>query len=168
MAQEDKGLILRGLLLFGAISLLVVFVLTVMFWRAEPPTTTLRVPSENSVPSAPGWDIRYNAATTLARRGSKAVPWLLIREILDEQQQLRNNQVRLKDGREVYDEAAARAYMISGLRALAAWHEKRSADPTREVPAELREIYPVVDKLAESEVGELKAQAEKARRTFFR
>ena len=195
MAQEDNGLILRGLLLFTAIGVLVAFVLGFLFLRPQPQVTaTLQTPPEHTIPSAlphagafpanvswyaiyqlgetmpsaPGWDIRYNAAIALARRGSASVPWPLIREMLDEQKQMRNNRVRLKDGSDVYDEATARAFMIGGLRALAAWHEKRSADPNHDVPTELREIYPVVDKLAQSEFVELKIQAEKARGTFFR
>src|SRR5580765_1404674 len=112
MAQEDKGLVLRGLLLFTFICLLATIVLGIMFWRT--PTTTRpgrETPLEYSIvsvtvpplgpfpasvswsafvqlgdnmPSAPGWEVRYNAATTLARRGSQHVPWPLLGEMLDE------------------------------------------------------------------------------------
>ena len=56
--------------------------------------------------------------------------------------------------------------MIGALKALAVWHEKQGIQ--RELPAELRDVYQQVDKLAESPIAELKAQAEKARATFFR
>ena len=51
--------------------------------RVSPPT---ELPTGLSAlaPSTPGWEVRYNAATTLARRGSAAVPWALLREMLDE------------------------------------------------------------------------------------
>lgn len=166
MAQEDKGLVLRGLLLLAAIGIIFTAVLAMIFWRP----TTLDAPLvklDEKPPSAPGYDVRYSAATALARRGSAAVPWPLLREMLDERQQLSNNHVRLKDGRDVYDEANARLIMVSALRAIAAWHEKQS-DKSQTVPVELRDIYATVDELAKSEFVELKVQAEKARATFFR
>src|SRR5688572_136347 len=142
MAQEDKGLVIRGLVLLTLISGLVVFVLALLFWRPQEEVKSLArdtLPATyisavvmpalahcpagiswaavyelgQKSPSAPGWGIRYNAAATLARRGSASVPWHLIREMLDEQQQLRNSRVRQPDGTDVADEAAARAYMIS-------------------------------------------------------
>jgi len=173
----------------------VAFVLVVLFWRNEPPPAAMQTPPEHYVPlaiapslapfpssvswaalvqlgetlpSAPGFDVRYNAATTLARRGSTATPWPLLREMLDEKQQLRNSRVRQPDGRDVHDEFAARKKTISALQAIAAWHEKRKADTKPAAPAELRDIYAIVDQLAESSHGEVKIQAEKARATFFR
>src|SRR5258708_5618344 len=124
MAHEDKGLVLRGLILLGAIGVLVAGVLGFIFWRPHTSPPTLASPPEHHIPtvivpqigafpsglpwyalyqlgetmpSAPGWNIRYNAATTLCRRGSDSVPWHLIREMLDEKQQLRNHRVRLED-----------------------------------------------------------------------
>ena len=164
MAQEDKGLILRGLLLLAAVGIIITAVLAIIFWR--PTTEPTAVKFDEKAPSAPGFDIRYSAATALARRGSTAVPWPLLREMLDERQQLSNNRVRLADGRDVYDEANARLIMVSALRAIAAWHEKQ-ADKTQTPSAELREIYAAVEELAKSPFAELKSQAEKARATFF-
>src|SRR5438105_2930369 len=110
MAQEDKGLVMRGLLLLTAIGILVAAVLAIVFWRPQTPPPAVEKPPEHfipsvvlppvgdfpcavhwaaiaqlgqSLPSAPGFDIRYNAAVALARRGSDAVPWPLIREMLD-------------------------------------------------------------------------------------
>jgi hypothetical protein len=166
MAQEDKGLVVRGLVLLAIIGCLVAFVLAILFWRNEPPT--VQTPPENYAPSALGWEIRYNAAATLARRGSTSTPWPLIREMLDEKQQLLNARVTQADGTEVYDEAVARATMIAALRAVAAWHEQRKADAKPPASADLRAIYAIVDQLAASSYGEVTNQAEKARPTFFR
>jgi hypothetical protein len=194
MAQEDKGLVLRGMILLLVILAIVGVVLTILLRRAPEDKSISERPAEffvpsvvlptvgafpssvnwgamcemmTTMPSAPGFDIRYDAAKTLARRGSPNTPWALFREMLDERQQLRNNRVRHADGREVYDEANARAIMTSAVRAVAAWHKKQG-DKTPNVPAELREVYAAVDKLAESPFGELKIQADKARATFFR
>jgi hypothetical protein len=195
MAQENQGLALRGLILLAVIGGLVTLMLGFMFWQSHTPPPTLVAPPEHQIPSlaapnvgafpsgiswyaiyqlgetmpsAPGWEVRYNAATTLARRGSAAVPWALLREMLDEKLQMRNYRVRHADGRDVYDEAAARANTVRALKALAVWHEKRKAEQNLEVPSDLAEIYAMVDKLATSPFVELKIQAEKARGSFFR
>ena len=189
MAQDDRGLVLRGFFLLAFIGVLVTGVMAMLFMRpqsAPPPVAIGPEPLVASLvagvpvgipwgvvhelgetlPSAPGWEIRYNAATTLARRGSAAVPWHRLREMLDEKQQMRNAHVRLPDGTLVIDESAARSNMIGALKAVAAWHENQK-DP-REASPGLREIYAMVDQLTESPIAELKAQAEKARGTFFR
>jgi hypothetical protein len=167
MATDDKGLVLRGFFLLAVIGAIVAVVMAILFLRPQdtPPTTPI-APQADRLPSATGWEIRYNAATTLARRGSAATPWPLMREMLDEAQQMANARTSLPDGTSVINEAAARSNMIGALKALAVWHEKQG--PKREATAELREIYKMVDKLAESPIDELKAQAEKARGTFFR
>jgi hypothetical protein len=194
MAQEDKGLVVRGLLLLTFIGGLVTIVLGFMFWRTQAPPPIAETPPEHAIaalvapqigafpggvswyaifqasetlPSAPGFDVRYNAATTLARRGSSQVPWDLLREMLDEKLQKRNNRVKQPDGQYVYDEAAARRSVLSSLRAIAAWHEKQS-DKKHALPAALSAIYSTVDELAKSPFVEVKTQAEKARATFFR
>jgi hypothetical protein len=193
MAQEDKGLVMRGMFLLAVIGALVMFVAVLLFWR-QPVRTVPReegpehyiaqliappfeaFPSHvwwptifklsETLPSEPGWEIRYNAAATLARRGSANVPWPILREMLDEAQQRRNQGVRLPDGQYTYDEVAARAFTLIALRAIATWHEKQQGDGA--VPAGLREIYARVDELAQSPHEEVKAQAEKTRATFFR
>src|SRR5688572_15212209 len=117
MAQEDKGLVLRGILLLTFVSVIVAFVLVMIFWRPQPEKTrteplpefaiaSLVAPTmsgfpshvlwptlgqlSQQLPSEPGWEVRYNAAATLARRGSANVPWPIMREMLDENLQLRN------------------------------------------------------------------------------
>ncbi|MSU78988.1 MAG: hypothetical protein EXS16_12945 [Gemmataceae bacterium] len=190
MQQEDKGLVYRGLILLTLIGVLVLVVLAILFWRPQPIRTVesttppeLRVPilvapsiggfpgaiawlamwdfAENA-PSMPGWEIRYNAAATLARRGSDVVPWHLFAEMLDERQQLRNNRVRQPDGRHIHDEAVARATTLNALRAIAVWNEKRG-DKKSNIPIAVREQ---VEKLAQSPAFELKVQAERTRATF--
>jgi hypothetical protein len=189
MASDDKGLVLRGFFLLALIGVIVTVVTAILFMRPQPKPPTVAIAPENLVPllvagypegmsfgvafamsdrlpSAPGCDIRYNATRSLARRGSTATPWPIMREMLDEAQQMRNARERLPDGTVAINESIARANMIGALKALAVWHEKQGAK--RETPAELREVYKQVDKLAESPIAELKAQAEKARSTFFR
>jgi hypothetical protein len=194
MAQEDKGLVLRGLLLLTFVGGLAAFVLALLFWRNSAPSprqeqlpefaiASLVTPSSGGfpsqvpwptlaqlsqqLPSEPGWNVRYNAAAALARRGSAEVPWPILREMLDEKQQLRNQGVRLPDGSYVHDEVTAHEFMIAALKAIAAWHEKQPAN-SREVSAGLREVYASVDALAESPHLALKTQAEKTRGAFFR
>ncbi|MBM3995235.1 MAG: hypothetical protein FJ303_13940 [Planctomycetes bacterium] len=196
MAQdEDQGILLRGFLLLGGIAVLVLIVLGLLFWRNAPQPVAASEPPERHIPSyvfilpggfpgnvswysvyqlgetlpsASGWEVRYNAATALARRGSDKVPWVILREMLDEKQQMRNYRARNADGNDVYDEAAARANMLSALKAIAAWHEKRKTEKKTDVPSDLRAIYPVVESLAASSYVEMKLQAEKTRATFFR
>ena len=190
MQQEDKGLVYRGLFLLTLIGVLVLVVLAILFLRPQPARKVesmtppeYRVPIlvapavgsypgsiawlalwdfADHAPSSPGWEIRYNAAATLARRGSDSVPWNLITEMLDERQQMRNNRLRQADGRDIYDEAVARATMVNALRAIAAYNEKRAGLESK-VPADLRAQ---VEKLAQSSAIELKVQAEKTRATF--
>jgi hypothetical protein len=194
MAQEDKSLVMRGLFLLGLIGALVVTVLTLLFWRPQAPTSErtlarelyiaplvapggIGFPSQipwptvyqlsQTLPSEPGWEVRYNAAATLARRGSAAVPWPILREMLDEKQQLRNQGVRLPDGQYAPDEVAARGFTIIALKALTAWHEKQP-ESTRTPPPPLRDLYALVDELAQSPHPDVRDQAEKTRRVFFR
>ena len=98
--------------------------------------------------SSPGWEVRYNAALALARRGSDKVKdpavWDTLLEMLDEQQQLRNFRAQLRDGLEVPDESAARVTVISALRAVTELHRKQ---PTMD----LTELNEPIAKLAQSD-----------------
>src|SRR5687768_7418802 len=113
--DNDSGLVKRGFALLGLMALLVVIVLFILLRRpgqpdARPETATRpehlvwavvhpasAYPAGVSwgslyqlgdwMPSAPGWEVRYNAAAALARHGSDQVPWDLIREMLDERHQ---------------------------------------------------------------------------------
>ncbi|HLW64142.1 MAG TPA: hypothetical protein VKS79_02405 [Gemmataceae bacterium] len=99
-------------------------------------------------PSAPGWEIRYNATLALARRGSDEVKkneqvWENLNEMLDEQQQLRNFRIKNKDGSEVSDEPAARMTVISALQAIDELHQRRP-------DMDLTGLLPAVEKLTSS------------------
>ncbi len=192
--SQDSGLIRRGFFLLAAIGLLVAGVLSILFNRptqavpeasartdhsiALAVTSQLTFPNgipwaslhalASNLPSARGWEIRYNAATALARRGSTQVPWKEFEEMLDESRQMRNFRVQLQDGREVPDETTARLAMISELRALAEWHKKRKEAGKTEAPADLQAVYAKVDLLAKSPIAELRKEAETARLSFFR
>ncbi len=193
--SQDAGLIRRGLLLLALMSALVVAVLAIMFQRprqglpeeqSKPEyqaallvAPTVSYPASLSwvsiyqvgqdLPSAPGWEIRYNAASGLARLGSDHLPVGLFREMLDEKRQMRNFRVQLDDGRTVADEAKARETVLIALRALAEWHQKRKELQRPGVPDEVRTtIYPLVDELVASPIAQLKIQAEKTRSMFVR
>src|SRR5579863_1101583 len=133
MAQ-DTGLVKRGMFLLVLMSGLVTVLLTILFQRSETALPTAAPRPEllaaslvqtdaafpanvawlgiqqiaDAFPSGPGWRIRYNAATTLARRGSPNVPWPVLVEMLDEDRQMHNFRELRADGSAVPDEAAAR------------------------------------------------------------
>ena len=109
------------------VSLLVVPGLLALAAGCQRPTGPAPAPSGPQSPS--GWQVRYNAVLSLARRGSPHVQdpeiWDTLREMLDEDQQLRNFRARLSDGREVPDQTAARLTVIDALRAVQELHRKR-------------------------------------------
>jgi hypothetical protein len=112
----------------------------------RPATGGATVPSGPK--SSPGWEVRYNAALALARRGSDKAKdpavWDTLQEMLDEQQQLRNFRAQLRDGREVPDESAARVAVISALRAVTELHRKQPG-------MDLKELNEPIAKLAASD-----------------
>ena len=190
---QDSGIVKRGLFLLVLMSGLVIVLLIIMFQRttntlpafAERPelSATLLVRSVSSFPSsvswtdlyqlgenfpsAPGWQIRYNAAGALARRGSPNVPWDIVLEMLDENRQMHNFREQLPNGQVVPDEAAARLTVVSALRAIGEWHKKQE-NKAKDVSPELLQVYAAVDKLAASPVMEIKTQVENTRKVFFR
>lgn len=97
--------------------------------------------------SGDGWDIRYNAALALARRGSPklndTVVQELFKEMLDEEQQMRNFRTKLKDGREVSDAVAARTAVLGAVKAL---DDYKTRMPT----ADLTMYRPALEKLTSS------------------
>lgn len=193
MAQES-GLARRGLLLLAVMSVLVGGVLLVLFWRpgAAAPRTGPRPEQAvwalaqpiavfpgyvawgslyqigEQLPSPIGWEVRYNATATLARRGSDRVPWRHFCEMLDEKRMVANFRTQVNVAPDVPEVSARRAVLIS-LRAIADWHTKRrDAKQTADVPDDLRLVYARVDALAQSPALELRTEAEKTRATFFR
>jgi hypothetical protein len=164
--QQDAGLVQRGLLLLGGMIALVVVVLLIALRNPDGSPKPEAPAGDPGAPSAPGWEIRYNAAVTLARRGSARTPWPLIREMLDENQQRRNFRVPLKDGKEGVDEESATRAVQNTLAAVGEWHRKqdRAAPPT--VSDDLRAVYEQVDRLAEGPNTMLRVQADRVRQTF--
>ena len=121
--------------------------------------------------SGPGFEVRYNAVIALAQRGSPravqpspqavaasvglAAPLpaivvlhgddrlAILREMLDEDWQLRNFRVKLQNGHEVADEVAARTTVISALKAIVEL-QRRQPD------LKLASLRPAIDRLAGS------------------
>lgn len=160
MSQSDEnGFVKRGFLLLGGMTILVAVVLGIIFYK-PPQQTPIDVKDLPAKTSSPGWQIRYNATIALLRRGSDQTPWTVVREMLDEKQQLKNCEFPLPDGRTVADEAAARGFVIAALKAVGEWQRKSGQRP----PA--ADVVAAIDQLATSEIPELKIQAEKARQTI--
>jgi hypothetical protein len=194
MAEDESGLVKRGFALLGAMTLLVTVVLFIVFQSPRPTgvkekpatpvsPTMLALPLQafpasidwaqlyqfgDALPSAEGFQIRYTAASVQARLGSRETVWPQLREMLDEDRQKRNFRMKSPDGRDVPELAEARLTVVSALKALAEWHDKQTVKSAETVPAGLKAIYPVVDKLCESDTKEIREQAEKTRKTFFR
>lgn len=103
--------------------------------------------SATGQPSAAGWEVRYNAAMAFARRGSDKfldpVVQDLMKELLDEQQQLANFRNTLPDGREVRDPQAARAAVIGAMKSIADFHEQQPK-------ADISGLKPAIEKLSTS------------------
>lgn len=163
---EDTGFVKRGLLLLTGMTCLGLVVLGIVLYRPERPMPELPkdLPAD---PSSPGWQIRYNAAIALARRGSEHVPWKVVAEMLDEKQQFRNFSSVVADGREIPNEVNARRTILQTLEAVRDWHRKHAEHKEKPSP-ELETVYARVDRLAQSPIVELRAQAEATRQMFFR
>jgi hypothetical protein len=188
--SQDSGLIRRGLMLLALMTALVVVVLSILFQRprqalpeeqarTELFATTLFTPMAGypaslswvglyqvgqELPSAPGWEVRYNAAWALARMGSNQLPWRLFHEMLDEKRQMRNFRVSLENGRTVPDEAKARETVLMALRALADWNAKqKELGRTAGKSLDRDAVQVQVEQLATSPVMQIKLQAEKTR-----
>jgi hypothetical protein len=180
MAKETdtgSGMARRGLLLLALMAAVAVAV-WVMIWRS----TRQELPTENhrpevaaalvaspgpglsgipwgalaeigqTLPSARGWETRYNATLALARRGLSSVPFAILAEMLDEDRQMKNFRARLQDGREVPDEAAARRTVLNALKAFADWHQHKR-NPVGVVGKKspgLQRVYAAIDKLRHS------------------
>ncbi len=96
--------------------------------------------------SPPGWEVRYNAAIALARRGSPTVLEDAVKEsileMLDEDQQMRNFRTTV-NGKEVTDAAKAQLTVITAVQALADLH-------ARKADLDLSAFKPAIDKLVNS------------------
>ena len=161
-APDDSGFVRRGFLMLGGMTILVGIVLAILFWKPVAPPTPIPadLPAE---PSAPGWQVRYNAAIALARRGSAKTPWPILREMLDENQQLRNFTDPEAGAKKTEpDEAAARSTVLEALKAVAEWHRKQTGAIV--VTPEMKSVYAQVDRLAEKPA--YKDEAERTRQTL--
>jgi hypothetical protein len=195
MAQ-DRGLVQRGLVLLafvGALSLLVVFILLRQPGAPpeqqpatpQPELVALGVPNlaagfpahvqwgalwelSQSLPSPLGWEIRYNAALALARRGSPKVPLHIMAEMLDESLQMRNFRAKLPDGKDVADEQAARRTVLNALLALTEWHKTTSAvnEARKEQPDQLRRVFAAVNRLTSSDNAVVREEAAKTKKSL--
>jgi hypothetical protein len=167
MTDGNTGLRTRGLLLFGLVAVIAtVALVAIVRW---PSQEAPHAPPEGVEPSPAGWEIRYQATISLARRGSKKVPFETLREMLDEKKQLRNFVTKLQDGREVSDEGAARRLVISAANAFVEWHKSPAAAQLDEAQqAEVAAVYAAIDKLRDTENLQMRAEIEKARAALGR
>lgn len=113
----------------------------------------------------PGFEVRYNATLALARMGSDGVVkrFDVLKEMLDEEQQLRSFRKRIdKDGnllpedKSPLDPVAARTTVESALKAIVVLHEKNPK-------LDLAPLLPAVEKLTHSENPALRTEAERTR-----
>jgi hypothetical protein len=128
-------------------------------WPLAGPWGSL-YPVLDLLPSSPGWEIRYNATLALARRGHPQVRLDILGEMLEERRQQRNFRIRLPDGRDLPDLAAARRTMLNALVAFREWH--KHADAVRAVGPDhpdLQQLYAAVQHLTEHTDNALRAEA---------
>lgn len=191
MKDADSGLMRRGLVLLALMTALAGVVLFVALRRpareapreqprpewvamlgvAPPAAFPTSVPwgampeLATALPSAPGWQIRYNAVRTLALRGSPHLSLDILREMLDEERQMRNWRAVLTDGRQVPDEDAAHQMVVIALKALTRWHQHADAVHVTEQsnPTGLKQVYQAVDRLTQSANLVVRTEAEKTR-----
>jgi hypothetical protein len=190
MRQQDSGLWKRGLVLLALLGALAGLVLFTILRPGEPevPDEPLRpepvvllVGSPAAglagglswgalyqlgefLPSARGWEIRYNATLALAYRGDPEVRLDVLREMLDEQRQLRNFRTALKDGRDVPDEVAARRTVLNALKAVRDWHkDPKAVRAVGKDNPQLQRLYAAIDKLVDNPNRVLSAEAQETR-----
>jgi hypothetical protein len=128
--------------------------------KAPPPPTATEGPR-----NAPGFEIRYNATLALARMGSDRIVerFDVLKEMLDEEQQLRSFRKRIdKDGhllpedKAPLDPVAARTTVETALKAIAELHRKNPK-------LDLSPLLPAIENLTHSDNPVLKTEAERTR-----
>lgn len=159
--EEDRGFVVRGFVMLGLMAALATVVLVIVFQNpAQPlPVDPAGVAAE---PSPPGWEVRYNSALALARRGSASTPWEIVAEMLNEKQQLRNFRVPVKDGKDAPDEGSARRVVVNALSAIREWREKQKGPPPADAGS-FELVRNKVNDLASHAVMEIKMQAEQTK-----
>jgi hypothetical protein len=122
--------------------------------RGTPPSVV------TGAKSPAGWEVRYNATISLARRGSDHIKddqvWEVLVEMLDEEQQLRNfrHQVKERGNVEVSDAGAAYLTLMTALEAVGELRRQRP-------DMELSGLAPAIEKLTRSSNAALSAQAKR-------
>jgi hypothetical protein len=159
--DEDRGFVVRGFVMLGLMAVLAMVVLLIVF---QKPADKLPVdPAGIAAEASPkGWEVRYNAALALARRGSPATPWEIVAEILNENQQLRNFRVPVKDGKDAPDEASARRAILNALTAIREWRDKQKGPPPADAGS-FELVRTKINELATHGVMEIKVQAEQTK-----
>jgi hypothetical protein len=191
MKDGDSGLMRRGILLLALMTALAGVVLFIVLHRPARETPSEQARPEwlavlgatpqasfpaslawsglpqlaTALPSPPGWQIRYNAVSTLALRGSPYLPLDIMREMLDEERQLHNWRVVLADGRQVANEGDAYQTVVVALKSLTRWHRHFDAVHAVEQsnPTALNQVYQAVDRLTKSANLVVRTEAEKTR-----
>ncbi len=140
----------------GAIGALVTVVLISGCRQGKP------LPVVDGPKSPPGWEVRYNAAAALARRGSlhaldEPVRQILL-EMLDEEQQMRNFRGEV-EGRQVADPSSASLLVVTTLQALNELHR-------RHPDLDYSPFFPAIDKLMESPNLVVRTEAKKTKQLF--
>lgn len=196
MPTPHSSLMQRRLLLFGLLLALSAGVYVAFFLSSAPevpspdvlpetcipmvPAPTAGFPNAiawvalaqlaESLPSAPGWETRYNAVRALAHKGSKQLPLDVLREMLDEERQLRNFSDYLpKQGRRLPNPNAAHQVILIALKSVSEWHKHEDdvAAVGKDHP-DVQRIYAAVDKLAQHSNDTVRKEAENTLKTLGR
>jgi hypothetical protein len=157
MARNDAlGKIGLGLGCLVALAIAAVVIIGRFQRTSQPAAVT---PSTTEVhPSDPGWEIRFRATLSLAGRKSSHTKECInnFKEMLDESRQLQNLRTKLNNGQEVPNEAEANLVLTKALKTIAELH--------RSVPdLDLKELYPAIEKLAESSNVALRTEAKRTK-----
>jgi hypothetical protein len=191
MAQES-GFVQRGLLLLGLMLAIAAVVGFILFRPKNTPpevdstqpalvALAVAIPGEgfpastnwgalaalgHNLPSSPGWQVRYNATIALARRGSTQLPFDVLCQMLDEEQQVRNFRMAIAPGKEIADEYAARRTVLDALKAFEDWQKhKEAVQAARDNPG-LACVHAAIDKLTKSDNEVLRTEAQIVKKTF--
>jgi hypothetical protein len=105
-------------------------------------------PAPTGPAAGSGWEVRYDAVFALAHRGSDKfldpVVQDLVKEMLDEEQQMHNFRSTLKDGKETINPQAARMAVLGAINAVTEYHAKKPS-------ANLSELKPAIEKLTKGQ-----------------
>ena len=155
--NRTNGLAKVGLGL-GVLVVLVIFGVVLLGRFQESHQRPARVASSDAPRSSPGWEVRYRATLSLAKRGSSHLAECTdnLKEMLDADRQEQNFRTKLNNGQEVVNESEAVLAMTKTLRTLTELH--------RRIPdLDLRELYPAIDKLAQNPNVALSTEARRAK-----